>query len=96
MILLVTYDIGSIDAEGKARARRVRQICKNFGVRVQYSVFECRIGRADVARIRDQLQSAIDDAEDSIRLYYLSDDDATRTEHFGVRQPIDPEGPLVV
>jgi hypothetical protein len=34
--------------------------------------------------------------DDSLRLYFVSEDDAYKTEHYGVRRPIDPDGPLIV
>ena len=43
MLMLITYDISLEDAEGQARLRRVAKLCLDYGVRVQYSVFECDI-----------------------------------------------------
>ena len=42
MLILVTYDVSTKTAEGEGRLRRVAQVCKDFGQRVQKSVFECR------------------------------------------------------
>ena len=38
MLTLVAYDITNAK-----RLRRVADVCENFGVRVQYSLFECRL-----------------------------------------------------
>ena len=43
MLMLITYDISLQDPEGASRLRRVAQYCLDYGVRVQYSVFECDI-----------------------------------------------------
>lgn len=44
--ILVTYDVNVTSADGQARLARVAKVCKNFGQRVQMSVFECRVTRA--------------------------------------------------
>ena len=40
-LILVTYDVSTIEPEGVRRLRRVAKICENYGQRVQKSVFEC-------------------------------------------------------
>ena len=41
MLVLITYDVNTQDAEGRRRLRRVAKQCINYGQRVQNSVFEC-------------------------------------------------------
>lgn len=41
MMVLVSYDVSTIDARGRARLRKVAKACLDYGIRVQYSVFEC-------------------------------------------------------
>jgi CRISPR-associated protein Cas2 len=96
MRVLISYDIRVSDETGKRRLRRVAKLCESFGVRVQYSVFECSLGDAELVRLRASLLRAIDESADSLRIYRLGDDDAARTEHHGVREPLDLDGPLVV
>ncbi|MGH9752692.1 MAG: CRISPR-associated endonuclease Cas2, partial [Blastocatellia bacterium] len=43
MLVLITYDVATADKAGPRRLRRVAQACKDYGQRVQNSVFECRI-----------------------------------------------------
>ncbi|WXJ88925.1 CRISPR-associated endoribonuclease Cas2 [Moorella thermoacetica] len=43
MDIIVAYDVNMESKEGQARLRKVATICKNFGQRVQYSLFECRV-----------------------------------------------------
>ena len=45
---------------------------------------------------RENLLAIIDASLDSVRVYFLGDDEARKTEHHGVRKPLDPDGPLVV
>ena len=40
MLLLITYDVSTMDAAGKTRLRRVAKRCVDYGQRVQNSVFE--------------------------------------------------------
>ena len=96
MRVVVTYDVSTLSKEGRARLRRVAQICKNFGTRVQWSVFECSVGDREWVRLRSQLLSRIEPEEDSLRFYFLSADAAQKTEHHGVREPLDLDGPLIV
>lgn len=96
MRLVVSYDIETITPSGRARLRKVAKLCKSYGVRVQYSVFECSLGPRELVELRSKLLDVIDPTRDSLRIWYVADDDARKTEHHGVREPIDPDGPLIV
>lgn len=69
MDVLVAYDIDTTDKEGERRLIRVARTCEGYGVRVQYSVFECRITSTDLARLTLELQDLIRPDRDSIRIY---------------------------
>jgi CRISPR-associated protein Cas2 len=69
MDVLVTYDIDTTTQAGERRLVRVARICEGFGVRAQYSVFECRLSTVGLARLVVQLEDEIDRATDSINLY---------------------------
>ena len=94
--MLVTYDVSTTDAAGRRRLRRVARACKDFGQRVQYSVFECQVDPAQWVRLRGRLLDEIDESVDSLRFYRLGANWRTRVEHCGAKAPYDPEGPLVV
>jgi len=96
MHLIVSYDVETVTAEGRGRLRRVAKVCKSFGVRVQLSVFECSVGAKEIVSLRARLLDTIDPEHDSLRIWYLGEDDARKTEHHGVRKPLDPDGPLIV
>ena len=53
--MLITYDISLEDADGQARLRRVAKLCLDYGVRVQYSVFECDIAPDQWVVLKDKL-----------------------------------------
>ena len=46
MMVVVSYDVSTIDPEGQSRLRRVAKICKDYGQRAQFSVFECEVDPA--------------------------------------------------
>ena len=96
MKTIVSYDVSTTDPTGPARLRKVAKACKSYGVRVQYSVFECSLTEKEWLILRKKLLGIIDVTLDSVRVYFLGDDDAKKTEHHGVRKPLDPDGPLIV
>lgn len=96
MMVLVSYDVSTIDRKGARRLRRVAKICQNHGQRVQYSVFECLIDPAQWTAMRQQLLEVIDEDQDSLRFYFLGANWQKRVEHVGAKEAIDQEGPLIV
>lgn len=95
-MVLVTYDVNTERPEGSKRLRRVAKVCKNYGQRVQKSVFECVVDPAQWARFRGRLLEEINSEEDSLRFYFLGKNWKGRLEHVGAGPGYDPEGPLVV
>jgi CRISPR-associated protein Cas2 len=96
MMVVVSYDVSTIDPEGQARLRRVSKVCKDYGQRVQYSVFECSVDPAKWAFFRNRLIKQIDPEMDSLRFYFLGSNWRRRVEHVGAKKPMDPDEPLVV
>ncbi len=96
MMVLVTYDVSTESEGGQRRLRRVAKICKNYGQRVQKSVFECLIDPAQWVAMRQRLIDEIQEEDDSLRFYFLGKNWRKRIEHIGIRMDYDPEGPLVI
>lgn len=69
MDVLVTYDISTVDKEGERRLATVARICEGYGTRVQYSVFECRLGEAALVRLVAALARSIEPTEDRVHIY---------------------------
>ena len=65
MLVLVSYDVTTTDKAGQKRLRRVAKVCKNYGQRVQYSVFECMVDPAQWTVLRQNLVDEIDTGKDS-------------------------------
>ena len=95
MLILVTYDVSTRDAAGRRRLRRVARLCRDFGQRVQYSVFECQVDPAQWTTLRARLMDEIDEKADSLRFYRLGANWHSRVEHVGNKPAYDPDGPLV-
>jgi CRISPR-associated protein Cas2 len=64
--IVVSYDIPS-----DRRRTKVCHLLKDYGQRVQYSVFECRLRSKDFKRLRERLRPLLDLAEDDVRFYRL-------------------------
>jgi len=96
MVVLVTYDIQTLDKAGQRRLRRIAKACENYGQRVQFSVFECSVTPAIWTALRAKLLDTFNPKEDSLRFYFLGEDDMNRAEHHGTKQSIDFDAPLIV
>jgi CRISPR-associated protein Cas2 len=96
MLILVTYDVSTVDAAGRRRLRRVAQACKDYGTRVQKSVFECQVGQTEWTRLRTRLITEMDAEHDSLRFYFLDETAVQRIEHHGAAKPVDLNEPLML
>lgn len=96
MKVVVSYDVATTTPEGRRRLRRVAKHCKDFGQRVQNSVFECVVSPDQWARLRDRLLSEFEASEDSLRFYFLGANWKGRVEHHGIKVVVDVDEPLVL
>jgi CRISPR-associated protein Cas2 len=96
MLVLVSYDVNTQDAEGRKRLRNIAKICKNWGQRVQFSVFECIVDPAEWEGLRTRLLGTMSMEKDSLRFYFLGANWKRRVEHVGAKPTLDQEGPLVL
>lgn len=96
MLVLVTYDVSTQDANGRTRLRKVAKECVNYGQRVQNSVFECVLDASQMLILKDKLCSLIDEEIDSLRFYYLGNHYQTKIEHYGAKHTYEAEGTLMV
>lgn len=81
---LFTYDVNTETSAGRRRLRKVATVCKNYGQRVQLSIFECRVNEAQYEALRAQLVGIIDSKIDNLRLYKLPASREQHLECFGV------------
>ncbi|MDO4320852.1 MAG: CRISPR-associated endonuclease Cas2 [Bacteroidales bacterium] len=93
---MITYDVCTSDPAGQRRLRKVAECCRNYGRRVQNSVFECLISAAQFVMFKATILSLIDTKTDSIRIYNLGKNHAAKIEHLGKNTTYDIEGELIV
>lgn len=96
MLILVTYDVATVEKAGQRRLRRVARACEDYGTRVQKSVFECQVGQREWVLLRNRLLTEIKAEEDSLRFYFLDESAKTKIEHHGVDKPMDLSEPLIL
>jgi CRISPR-associated protein Cas2 len=96
MLVLVSYDVSTTDAAGKRRLHSVAKACKDFGNRVQNSVFECDVDPAQWERLKVRLLSLIEEADDSLRFYFLGSNWKSRIEHYGVQKGPNADALLLI
>lgn len=96
MLVLVTYDVNTMDSGGKKRLRQVARACEDYGQRVQFSVFEIELDPAQWARLKARLEGTIRPELDSLRYYYLGANWSRRVEHVGAKPAADLNGPLIL
>jgi CRISPR-associated protein Cas2 len=96
MEILVTYDVSTETKEGRRRLRRVATICLGFGQRVQKSVFECQVTRAQMEELEDKLLRTIKLTEDSLRIYRLAEPRERYLKIHGAKPEFDFREPLIV
>ena len=96
MLLLITYDVNTEDADGRKRLRMIAKQCVNYGQRVQNSVFECLLDAGQCRSLQAKLVSIMDPKRDSLRFYYLGNKYEKKVEHFGSKKTYNPEDTLMV
>lgn len=95
LLVLITYDVNTVSRTGQKRLRKVAKICQDYGQRVQNSVFECIVDATQYATLKLELKDTIDQSKDSLRFYQLGNNYKNKVEHFGIKESIDVEGPLI-
>ena len=78
MYLVISYDI-----KDDKRRLKVHKTLKDYGLWVQYSVFECHVTNVQYLYLRHRLKQLLDDEEDSIRFYRLCKTCKQKIERIG-------------
>ncbi|WP_107929148.1 CRISPR-associated endonuclease Cas2 [Neisseria animaloris] len=89
MLVLITYDISLEDAAGQARLRRIAKHCLDYGVRVQYSVFECDVTPDQWVKLKAKLLDTYQPETDSLCFYHLGSKWRRKVEHHGAKATVD-------
>ena len=96
MLMLVSYDVCTVNAAGRRRLRRMAKACENWGIRVQNSVFECNVDWSQWVALRTRLEAICDPDLDSLRYYNLGNNYRERVVHYGAKPTIDPMSDTLV
>jgi CRISPR-associated protein Cas2 len=96
MLIIVAYDVSTETAAGRRRLRRVAKVCEGMGQRVQKSVFECQVNEMQFEQLERTLLAEIEEAEDNLRFYRITEPAEVRIRQYGVFRSIDFDGPLLV
>ena len=78
MLIVVSYDI----PDDRRRAKLAHAL-KDFGRRVQLSVFECLLKEDQVQRLKRRIERLTEPQEDSVRIYRLCGGCAPKVEVVG-------------
>lgn len=96
MMVLVTYDVSTVEEGGRKRLRQVARACLDYGQRVQNSVFEIEVDPAQWTALQNRLGKIVNVKTDSLRFYYLGANWQRRVEHVGAKACVDLNGPLIL
>lgn len=96
MMVLISYDVNTIDSAGKTRLRKVAKECQNHAQRVQNSVFEANLDYSTFMKLKARLLEIIDPEKDSLRFYYLGSNWKRKVEHVGTKKTYDSEGVILI
>lgn len=96
MLIIVTYDVSTETSTGHRRLRRVAKLCESTGQRVQKSVFECQVNEMQYEQLVRELLAEIDEQEDSLRFYRITEPTEIRVKQYGKTRSIDFSAPLVI
>lgn len=86
MYVMVSYDI----VDDKTRLK-VLKFLKNFGNRVQLSVFECNLTEEQFKRMKKGIEKIIDRREDKVRYYKICNSCIKRVQISGWGEVINVE-----
>ena len=95
-MVLISYDVSTMDSAGKSRLRKVAKECQNHAQRVQNSVFEANLDYSAFLKLKERLVDLIDEETDSLRFYYLGNNWNRRIEHVGAKETYDSEGVIII
>ncbi len=91
MFIVVSYDITS-----DKRRRRVFKTMKDYGVRVQYSVFECLLSGEQIREMKDRVKPLLNIQQDSVRYYLMCETCQGRAAVQGIGAILEEQVVIVV
>ena len=81
-IWVIAYDTPS-----DRRRRKFAKLLKGYGLRVQWSVFECELRGDQLQQLRQRLEQLIVAEQDSVRFWRVPEQDCAHRQHLGRTAP---------
>lgn len=91
MTVIVAYDVSS-----DRRRAKIEKLLKDYGQRVNYSVFECDIEKAFYPELRKKTSFLINRKEDRVLFYPLCLECLKKRNYEGRMEPVVSEGFITV
>jgi CRISPR-associated protein Cas2 len=91
MFILVAYDIPD-----DKRRNKIFKIMKDYGKRVQYSVFECILEKKVFNEMINKINQIVDINNDSVRIYYLCEDCYKKVDVLGLGEVLYEEEVYII
>ncbi|AIE73549.1 MULTISPECIES: CRISPR-associated endonuclease Cas2 [unclassified Synechocystis] len=91
MLYIICYDIPD-----DRRRKKVADLLEGYGVRVQYSVFECYLSAKKLKELQRRLRKQFNQNEDSIRFYPLSPSMLSQTMVWGSPPLSTPSSSVII
>ena len=86
MFIVVAYDIVS-----DKRRNEVANVLKDYGTRINFSVFECEINKESLSELKSKIAGIISRKKDSIVFYEICKSCNDKKEYMGVKKSEDIE-----
>lgn len=74
------------DISNSKRLQKIAKIMENYGVRVQYSVFEVIATSRTIQEIRQKVQRVIEPKEDSVIYFEICSEDWQKQRKYGLKK----------
>lgn len=96
MYVLITYDIDTTTPQGKRALSRIGKLYKNYGIRVQYSVWECLLDPAELESLKSETKKCLENVKGNIRIYQLPKNWDTKIQQIKGDKPKRVTEPIIV
>jgi CRISPR-associated protein Cas2 len=95
MLVVVSYDVNTEDPAGRKRLRHVAKICKDYGQRIQKSVFECKVDSTKFTILKQRLLEEYNEETDSLCFFNLGNKYLNKVSHYGSKSIINLDEPVI-
>jgi len=82
VFIMVAYDISS-----DRRRNKLVKVIKDYGVRVNYSVFECLVSKTEISELKSRVKDVIKPGKDCVLYYELCRNCLVKRDFTGSCQP---------